>query len=103
MRVNNPTLNRNIGDYYLPYIWDRVLFTMPELQGRNQHEQQEFQVHYMTLVPTTRSFVEESILCDTSTPRRIMENIARRPDEASLWGWRKLVSQGKIFYFHRIY
>ena len=32
IRVNNPTLNRNIGKYNLPHIWDRVLFTIPELK-----------------------------------------------------------------------
>ena len=24
IRVNNPTLNNNIGKYNLPHIWDRV-------------------------------------------------------------------------------
>ena len=32
IRVNNPTLNRNIGKYYLPHIWDKILFTIPELK-----------------------------------------------------------------------
>ena len=32
MRVNNPTLNRNIGKYNLPHIWDKILFTVPELK-----------------------------------------------------------------------
>ena len=32
IRVNNPTLNRNIGKYNLPHIWDRVLFSIPELK-----------------------------------------------------------------------
>ena len=31
-RVNNPTLNRNLGKYYLPHIWDRVLYSIPELK-----------------------------------------------------------------------
>ena len=31
IRVNNPTLNKNIGKYNLPHIWDRILFTIPEL------------------------------------------------------------------------
>ena len=31
-RVNNPTLNRNVGKYNLPHIWDKVLFTIPELR-----------------------------------------------------------------------
>ena len=26
IRVNNPSLNRNIGKYHLPHIWDNVLF-----------------------------------------------------------------------------
>ena len=25
IRVNNPSLNRNIGKYHLPHIWDEVL------------------------------------------------------------------------------
>ena len=32
IRVNNPTLNRNIGKYNLPHIWDTDLFTIPELK-----------------------------------------------------------------------
>ena len=32
IRVNNPTLNKNIGKYNLPHIWDRILFTIPELK-----------------------------------------------------------------------
>ena len=29
IRVNNPTLNRNIGKYNLPHIWDKLLFSIP--------------------------------------------------------------------------
>ena len=32
IRVNNPELNRNIGKYNLPHIWDRVLYAIPELK-----------------------------------------------------------------------
>ena len=32
IRVNNPTLNRNIGKYNLPHIWDNILYTIPELK-----------------------------------------------------------------------
>ena len=32
IRVNNPTLNRNIGKYNLPYIWEKVLFSIPEFK-----------------------------------------------------------------------
>ena len=32
IRVNNPTLNKNIGKYNLPHIWDRILFTIPKLK-----------------------------------------------------------------------
>ena len=31
-RVNDPTLNRNIGTFHLPLIWDEVLFNTSELK-----------------------------------------------------------------------
>ena len=31
-RVNNPSLNKNIGKYHLPHIWDEVLCNSPELK-----------------------------------------------------------------------
>ena len=32
IRVNNPSLNRNIGIFHLPHIWDEVLFNTSELK-----------------------------------------------------------------------
>ena len=32
IRVNNPSLNRNVGKYHLPHIRDEVLFNIPELK-----------------------------------------------------------------------
>ena len=32
IRVNNPSLNRNIDKYHLPHIWDEVLFNTSELK-----------------------------------------------------------------------
>ena len=32
IRVNDPSLNRNIGKYHLPHIWDEVLFNISELK-----------------------------------------------------------------------
>ena len=32
IRVNNPSLNRNIGKYHLPHIWDEVLMNNSELK-----------------------------------------------------------------------
>ena len=32
IRVNNPSLNRNIGKYHLPHIWDEALFNTSELK-----------------------------------------------------------------------
>ena len=32
IRVNNPSLNRNIGKYHLPHIWDEVLLNTTELK-----------------------------------------------------------------------
>ena len=32
IKVNNPSLSRNIGKYHLPCIWDEVLINIPELK-----------------------------------------------------------------------
>ena len=32
IRVNNPTLNNNVGNFNLPHIWDRVLINTPGLK-----------------------------------------------------------------------
>ena len=32
IRVNNPSLNKNIGKYHLPHIWDEVLVNNTELE-----------------------------------------------------------------------
>ena len=32
IRVNDPSLNRNIGKYHLPHVWDEVLFNTLELK-----------------------------------------------------------------------
>ena len=32
IRANDPSLHRNVGKYHLPYIWDEVLFDIPELK-----------------------------------------------------------------------
>ena len=37
IRVNNPTLNRNIGKYNMPHIWNKVLFAIPELKTKLIH------------------------------------------------------------------
>ena len=40
IRVNNPTINQNIGKYNLNHIWDRVLFNTPGLKLSSSHNQQ---------------------------------------------------------------
>ena len=32
IRANDPSLNRNVGKYHLPHIWDEVMFNIPELK-----------------------------------------------------------------------
>ena len=32
IRANNPSLNRNVGKYHLPHIWDEVLLNISELK-----------------------------------------------------------------------
>ena len=36
IRINNPTLNNNIGKFNLPHIWDRVLLNTPGLNLKRQ-------------------------------------------------------------------
>ena len=36
IRVNNPTVNNNIGKYNLPHIWDRVLLNTKGLSLKRQ-------------------------------------------------------------------
>ena len=36
IRVNNPTLNRSIGKYNLPHIWDKALFSISELKTKKK-------------------------------------------------------------------
>ena len=88
IRVNNPTFNRNIGKLNLSHIWNRVLFTTPELKIKIHQEQQEYQAHNTTLVLASLSSIVE-------------ENISCRPDEAILWGRQKLVTQCKVFCYIR--
>ena len=35
IRVNDPSLNRNVGKYHLPHVWDEVLFNTSELNWSN--------------------------------------------------------------------
>ena len=37
IRVNNPTLNRNVGKYNLHLIMDRVIFNTPDLKNNNDN------------------------------------------------------------------
>ena len=32
IRRNNPSLNKNIGKYHVPHMWDEVLVNITELQ-----------------------------------------------------------------------
>ena len=32
IRINDPSLNRNVGKYHLPHVWDEVLFNTAELK-----------------------------------------------------------------------
>ena len=56
IRVNNPTLNRNIGRFNLHHIWDRVLLNSPGLKikrhaqdiGHTQSTQPNIPMHIFT-------------------------------------------------------
>ena len=44
--VNNPTLNRNIGKFNLPHIWDRVLLNTPDLTLKRHAQCNEIMPYY---------------------------------------------------------
>ena len=49
IKVNNPSLNRNIGKFNLSHIWDRVLLNTPGLKLNNNNGQ--VQAHNIPLQP----------------------------------------------------
>ena len=53
IRVNNPTLNRNIGKFNLPHIWDRVLLNTP---GHNLKVTQRLLGMLIPTLPLTQPY-----------------------------------------------
>ena len=43
IRVNNPTLNRNIGNFNLSHIWDSIILNNPGLKLNNNKGQMQAQ------------------------------------------------------------
>ena len=60
IRVNNPTLNRNVGKYNLHHIWDKVLFSTPELTvgNDNGHVHRTPITGHAQSIPTNRQCIE---------------------------------------------
>ena len=46
IRVNKPSLNRNIGKYHLPHIWDEVLLNNSEL---NKSHPSGYNIYHMVI------------------------------------------------------
>ena len=53
IRVNNPSLNRNIGKYHLPHIWDEVLFNIPELKLKIRSLTHGYNICLVVITSTT--------------------------------------------------
>ena len=53
IRVNNPTLNRNIGRFNLHHIWDRVLLNTPGLKINGHVQDTQFIGHALSTQPNT--------------------------------------------------
>ena len=55
-RVNNPTLNKNVGKHNLYHIWDRVLFNTPYLKINNDngHAHRTSLSGHAQFIPTNR-------------------------------------------------
>ena len=56
IRVNNSTLNRNVGKYNLHHILDRVLFNTPDLKisNDNRHVQRTYFSRHAQSIPINR-------------------------------------------------
>ena len=56
IRINNPTLNGNVGKYNLHHIWDRVLFNTPDLKvsNDNRHAHRTSFSGHAQSIPTSR-------------------------------------------------
>ena len=56
IRVNNPSLNRNVGKYQLNHLWDRVLFNTPGLNlGSTKHPSHIHNNGLTQTIPTNNS------------------------------------------------
>ena len=47
IRINNPTLNNNIGKFNLPHIWHRVLLNTKNLNLKRQVNNNNTQPYYI--------------------------------------------------------
>ena len=62
IRVNNPSLNRYIGKFHLPHIWDEILFNTSELKLKYTkgysiyHETQQYQTHHPIVAITSATW-----------------------------------------------
>ena len=56
IRVNNPTINRNIGKFNLNHIWGRVLLRTPDLKinNANGHAHRTYISGHAQSIPTNR-------------------------------------------------
>ena len=52
----DPSLNRNIGKYHLPHIWDEVLFNMPELKEENLYNHSDHSICLIFGIPSAIPF-----------------------------------------------
>ena len=69
--VNDPTLNRNLGKYQCPHIWDCILQASPMLQLKPSS------------LPASPTPLPLTIL---SIPTQSMHNITTTPNSLSRWG-----------------
>ena len=56
IRVNNPSLTRNIGNYHLPHIWDEVLFNISELKLKYKSDPVVIPSATCLFIPTLASY-----------------------------------------------
>ena len=103
IRVNNPTLNRNIGKFNLNHIWDRVLLNIPGLKitnpqvyphiHNNRHNQPTSTNGHLLIWECTQRFLASIDKCSNA---RLFSDLTKFTAENDRLSWNNTSSVWRI-------